>query len=221
MSNKDLPSHDFYQNSNQLTLSIYIKGYGIECIKENVKVELEKRKIIIDLPQIPSAEARKIVFEPLFDDIVVESSTSRILNTKIEIKLTKSNPINWSTLLSDPNKPLTSSSHSHTQSTVSVQSPNTNIKGEYSNESLKANQPIKSKKNWDKLLEDELEEKEDNKDPNSGGDAALQKFFSQIYGNADDDTKRAMIKSFTESGGTTLSTDWNNISKGIFNQFSF
>ena len=29
--------------------------------------------------------------------------------------------------------------------------------------------------------------------------------------NADDDTRRAMNKSFQESGGTVLSTDWKDV----------
>lgn len=75
----------------------------------------------------------------------------------------------------------------------------------------------KTHKNWDGITTDILKsdkEKSTEEDPNVGGDSTLNSFFQKIYGDADPDTQRAMMKSYMESGGTTLSTNWDEVGKG-------
>ncbi|CAI0546445.1 unnamed protein product [Linum tenue] len=64
------------------------------------------------------------------------------------------------------------------------------------------------KVDWDKL---EAQVKKEEKDEKLDGDAALNKFFREIYKDADEDTRRAMQKSFVESSGTVLSTNWKDV----------
>lgn len=57
--------------------------------------------------------------------------------------------------------------------------------------------------NWDKLkIVDDDDDDEEEKD----GD--VNSFFKKLYQDADPDSKRAMMKSFVESNGTSLSTNW-------------
>lgn len=58
-------------------------------------------------------------------------------------------------------------------------------------------------KNWDTVVTDEAEEKE--------GEGEIDDFFKKLYKDADPDTRRAMMKSYQESGGTSLSTNWAEV----------
>jgi suppressor of G2 allele of SKP1 len=56
-------------------------------------------------------------------------------------------------------------------------------------------------KDWDKLADDSDHEEDD----------GVNTFFKKIYKGATPEQQRAMMKSFTESNGTSLSTDWNDV----------
>jgi suppressor of G2 allele of SKP1 len=73
-----------------------------------------------------------------------------------------------------------------------------------------------ARKNWDsvtKTILDSEKPKSSTDDPNVSGDSTLNEFFQNLFTNADEDTKRAMMKSFQESGGTALSTNWEDVKK--------
>lgn len=60
-----------------------------------------------------------------------------------------------------------------------------------------------TKKNWDAII-DEFEKEEEK-------DQGVNELFKQIYESGSDEVKKAMNKSFQESAGTVLSTNWDNV----------
>ncbi|GAW80397.1 SGS domain containing protein [Plasmodium gonderi] len=60
----------------------------------------------------------------------------------------------------------------------------------------------KSTHEWDQLTKSIKEDEEEGN---------IDTFFRKIYNEGDDDTKRAMIKSFQTSRGTVLSTNWKDV----------
>ncbi|KAL3178134.1 hypothetical protein MRX96_038655 [Rhipicephalus microplus] len=64
--------------------------------------------------------------------------------------------------------------------------------------------PVFQAKDWDNIVKENENDREE-------GDAALNSLFQKIYAEGSDDVRRAMNKSFFESGGTVLSTNWEEI----------
>jgi suppressor of G2 allele of SKP1 len=64
--------------------------------------------------------------------------------------------------------------------------------------SLEQAKPYASSKDWNKIDAEMTKELEEDKPQ---GEEALQSLFKDIYAKADDETRRAMNKSFQTSGG--------------------
>lgn len=63
----------------------------------------------------------------------------------------------------------------------------------------------------DSFIEDELID-----DTPSGSEEQFVRLLQDIYAKGDENTKRAMMKSFRSSNGTVLSTDWNQVKEENF-----
>uniref|UniRef100_A0A6G1SCL9 Suppressor of G2 allele of SKP1 n=1 Tax=Aceria tosichella TaxID=561515 RepID=A0A6G1SCL9_9ACAR len=60
-----------------------------------------------------------------------------------------------------------------------------------------------TRKNWDAIIS-EFEKEEEQ-------EVGVNELFKKIYESGSDETRKAMNKSFQESGGTVLSTNWDKV----------
>lgn len=68
------------------------------------------------------------------------------------------------------------------------------------------------KKNFDALIKEAEKEEEEHGDANS--------LFKKLYSGSDDDTRRAMIKSYQTSGGKALSMNWGEVKNKEYTPYS-
>lgn len=189
--------HEWYQSVTHVMVELFVKGIK----KDQVEIEIDNRALSICI-KLDSSTDFNLHFS-LFDEIVPELSKVEFLSTKIEIKLKKRNANrNWDALEMTPEQEALSMAKvitpEPTATTTTATAPRS--------------YPSSSKKrgNWDEI-EREISIEDQNEKPE--GDAALSKLFQQIFLQGSDETRRAMMKSFTESGGTVLSTNWEEVGK--------
>ncbi|KAG0366268.1 SGS domain-containing protein [Gamsiella multidivaricata] len=178
--------HEWYQNDTFVTISVFIKNTK----KEAVDINITEKALSVSV-KMPTGSDYNLELDPLSHEVIPSESKYEVLSTKIEIQLKKQVfGIKWGALEGND-------ANAGSMATVSA-----SATPAYPTSSKKA-------KNWD-ALEKEVAKDEEKAD----GDKALNQLFAQIYKDADDNAKRAMMKSFTESNGTCLSTNWDEVGKG-------
>ncbi|CCM06323.1 uncharacterized protein FIBRA_08575 [Fibroporia radiculosa] len=179
-----VPRHDFYESDEKLTLSVYDKNADPAL----VSVKLGPRSLSYENGDT------KLALEPLKGQIDTAKSDFSVGKVKIEIRLVKAAPGRWGGLVGASPDVLAPSPAQGAPEPA----------------------PRRTQKNWDAVTATILDADKGastDEDPNAGGDAAVNGFFQKLYADADEDTRRAMLKSYQESGGTTLSTNWDEVGK--------
>ncbi len=151
------------------------------------------KQLDVSFPVAGSGSTYVYSLSPLFAKIDKSKSTSRITPHKIEIILHKSVAGKWLAL-------------EGTEPIACTESPEEDQghKEDHKEEDKPPAYPSSSRtgpKNWDTLV--------DEKDVSEEADTP-DDFFKVLYSRADPDTRRAMMKSYMESGGTSLSTSWED-----------
>nr|AAR12907.1 pollen-specific SGT1 [Lilium longiflorum] len=176
--------HNYYNSLTEVVITIFAKSIP----KENVSVDFGEQILRVDI-DVPGEEAYHFQ-NRLFGKIVPDKCKYTVLSSKIEIRLFKAETITWTSLEFSDRKTI---------------SQKNNV---FSGRTRPSYPSSKSKIDWDKL---EAEVKKEEKEEKLEGEAAMNKIFSDIYKSVDEDTRRAMNKSFVESNGTVLSTNWKEV----------
>ena len=198
-------------------------------------------QVSISFP-MPNGSTYDFSLDPLFTAIDNKNSTSTIVSSKIELILKKSRPgQKWTSL--ESTQPIPANQDSPPSSETPTANPNSApllapapAPPAAKPKETAPSYPTSSRsgpKNWDKLATDLIKQskkqekppttkssKEDddyNDDDDDYEDDEVDPahgFFKKLYANADPDTRRAMMKSYQESNGTALSTNWAEVGKG-------
>jgi tetratricopeptide (TPR) repeat protein len=210
-----MPKYQYYQNDKIMTIAILesnVKQSDLHVVFQSKRLTVILTKGGVDFTVIAGY---------LYSKIDTEKSKVTIKDEKVLLKLRKVEEHEWHELFGKPDddeekssergssakkapatQPATAALAAATQNPVSTPTS--------ADMDTTKTRPYASHRDWD-AIEKDLEKQEKQEKPE--GDEALNALFKQIYSNADEATRRAMVKSYQTSGGTVLSTNWDEVGK--------
>ncbi|KAL7791427.1 SGS domain-containing protein [Trichoderma ceciliae] len=195
-----------FQSNTAMSVSIFSKGVS----KEKLKVQFLETCVLLDPLVYPNGDEKEFRLD-LWGEIDASKSKFTVTPNKVELSLAKKVAGKWPVLKADASSKPAAAAAAHPEAktgseTKDADSVIDSIQSEPLEEApaAKPSYPTSSRtgpKNWDKFGDDDNSEEE--KDVNY--------FFKKLYKDASPEQQRAMMKSFTESNGTSLSTNWDEV----------
>jgi hypothetical protein len=202
---------ELYSSLDATTIEIFMDGIEekrVSCSFVEKKEEEGQKTQRIEIKVTTSDEEKKaemFAFD-LREEVRTDSDSVRVRcgKKKIEVKLKKK---------MESKKKDEAGGHGSIvdKSSSRVAEKTTNNSADVSAQNGANDAAFKPVDKWSRL--EFLEEMEEELETLDGGEDGLNKMFQDLYKDADDDQRRAMMKSFVESNGTVLSTDWTDVGK--------
>lgn len=179
--------HEWYQTQTHVIVSILARNVP----SDKVSIDFGEREVAANIKL--SSGSDYVLSLSLYHKVLPGECKFSVSPSKVEIKLKKAAAGKWESLEGDGGAELTAMEPAPVV-----------------DENAQASKKVYSgsSKDWDKVDAD-LKKAEEEEKPE--GEEALNKLFRDIYGRADEETRRAMNKSFQTSGGTVLSTNWGEV----------
>lgn len=213
--------HEWYQTSDTVVVTLFAKGVP----KDKAVIDIQKRSLAISFP-LPTGSDFGFSLDPLFAAVDSSNSTAKVMSTKVECILKKAEPgVKWASI--EGTEVADTEEAPSNDDNVDVHFKRVAM-GNQAAANAAPSYPTSSKsgpKNWDKVASD-LTKKKPKKDKSEGNDEddddegidefegnGENAFLQTIFKSSNPDAQRAMMKSYQESNGTVLSTDWSEVSK--------
>jgi suppressor of G2 allele of SKP1 len=206
------PKYQYYQDESWMKIQILEANLTPETLTVSVT------PTCLTVTAIKNGTSYTVICGDLYEPVIPERCRTIYKEEKVLIKLKKVENGEWHALLDDKKKkktvnkknPLETDAHEAVQETMQTKE---EAPPQPNNKRSSVPRPYVSTRDWEEI-DRSLAEAEENEKPE--GEEALNKLFRQIYANASEDTRRAMVKSMQTSGGTVLSTNWEEVSKADY-----